>query len=74
MDVRNDCAERLQSHLIPVEELANGGYEGLSEKEKTEKVKRDFTAFIQKRAELVIKAVSLLAEGRQLSAAEIYFH
>lgn len=64
--------ERLQSHLIPIEELANGGYEGLSEKEKTEKVKRDFTAFIQKRAELATKAVSLLAEGRQLSVAEIY--
>lgn len=64
--------ERLQSHLIPIEELANGGYERLSEKEKAEKVKRDFTAFIQKRADLVIKAVNLLAEGRQLSAADIY--
>ena len=64
--------ERLQSHLIPMEELANGGYERLSEKEKIEKVKRDFDAFIQKRAELVVKAVRLLADGRQLSAGEIY--
>jgi len=66
--------ERLQSHLIPIEELANGGYERLSEKEKIEKVKCDFSAFIQKRAELVMKAVRLLAEGRQLSVAEIYLH
>ena len=66
--------ERLQSHLIPIEQLANGGYEGLSEKEKVEKIKVDFSAFLQKRAELVAKAVRLLAEGRQLSAGEIYSH
>lgn len=64
--------ERLQSHLIPIEELANGGYEKLSKDQKLEKLKRDFDAFIRKRAELVSKAVKYLAEGRQLSAAEIY--
>lgn len=64
--------ERLQSHLIPIEDLANGGYEGLSESEKVRKLKRDFDAFIHKRAELVIEAVKRLSEGRQLSAADIY--
>jgi len=64
--------ERLQSHLIPIEELANGGYENLSKDQKVEKLKRDFDAFVRKRAELVIKAVRCLEEGRQLSAAEIY--
>jgi hypothetical protein len=64
--------ERLRSHLIPIEELSNGGYEGLSDEQKGEKLKNDFTAFISCRAELVIKAVKLLADGHQLSAAEIY--
>ena len=64
--------ERLQSHLIPIKELANGGYEGLSTTEKDAKLKRDFDLFLRKRAELVIKAVILLAEGRQLSVGEIY--
>ena len=64
--------ERLESHLIPSKELANGGYEGLSGDEKREKVKNDFTTFKQKRSELVMRAVNLLIEGRQLSAAEIF--
>jgi hypothetical protein len=64
--------ERLRSHLIPIDELANGGYEGLSDEQKGEKLKNDFAAFISCRAELVIKAVKLLANGHQLSAAEIY--
>jgi hypothetical protein len=64
--------DRLQSHLIPMDELANGGYEGLTEAAKQEKLEQDFEVFIQKRAALVIDAVSRLATGRQLSAAEIY--
>jgi len=64
--------ERLQSHLIPVQELANGGYEGLSEEMKTKKLKKDFESFIHSRARLVMKAVKLLADGRQLSATELY--
>ena len=64
--------ERLQSHLIPVAELANGGYEGLSESDKVEKTKKDFDAFIRKRAELIIKAVRQLADGHQLSPAQLY--
>jgi len=64
--------ERLRSHLIPIDELANGGYEGLSDEQKGEKLKNDFAAFILCRAGLVIKAVKLLADGHQLSATEIY--
>ena len=63
--------ERLRSHLIPIHELANGGYEGLSEEQKFEKLKNDFDAFIKRRAELVLKAVRLLADGHQLNATEI---
>lgn len=64
--------ERLRSHLIPIHELANGGYEGLSEERKFEKLKNDFDAFINRRAELVLKAVRLLADGHQLNATEMY--
>lgn len=63
--------ERLESHLIPVKELGNGGYEGLSQDQKVQKLKKDFDTFIRKRADYVVKAVSLLAEGHQLSAAAI---
>ncbi|MBN2329000.1 MAG: DUF262 domain-containing protein [Candidatus Omnitrophica bacterium] len=63
--------ERLQSHLIPITELANGGYENLSEDEKRMKLTRDFDVFLRKRAELIMKAVHWLSEGRQLSAKEI---
>ncbi|MBA7535443.1 hypothetical protein ES705_27699 [subsurface metagenome] len=65
-------SERLQSHLIPIRELANGGYEGLSEEQKTEKLKNDFDEFIRRRAEIVMKAVKLLADGRRLSPVELY--
>jgi hypothetical protein len=64
--------ERLRSHLIPIDELANGGYGDLSDAEKVEKLKNDFDTFIRRRAELVMKTVGFLVEGRQLSAIQIY--
>jgi len=64
--------ERLQSHLIPIPELANGGYEGLADEEKVAKLRTDFERFLKRRAELVIKAVRLLAAGRQLSALILF--
>ena len=64
--------ERLQSHLIPIPELANGGYEGLSDEEKGEKLRMDFLQFLQRRAALVMRAAHLLAEGRQLSASTLF--
>ena len=64
--------ERLRSHLIPIDELANGGYEGISDERKVEKLRTDFAAFIRCRAQLVTKAVRLLADGHQLSAGQIY--
>jgi hypothetical protein len=64
--------ERLQSHLIPIQELANGGYADMSEEEKAEKMKKDFDLFLRKRAELIIKALKLLVDGHQLSARDLY--
>ncbi|GIK58930.1 MAG: DUF262 domain-containing protein [Chloroflexi bacterium] len=64
--------ERLQSHLIPIDELANGGYDSLSANEKSHKIRNDFALFLKRRAELVVTAVKLLTDGRQLSTQEIY--
>ena len=64
--------ERLQSHLIPIPELANGGYEGLSSAAKAEKLERDFERFLQRRSALVMRAVQVLAEGRQVTASTIF--
>ncbi len=64
--------ERLQSHLIPIRELANGGYERLADEAKNEKLKRDFGLFLQMRARLVLMAVRVLAEGRQVGVASLY--
>lgn len=64
--------ERLQSHLIPIPELANGGYEGLSSAAKAEKLERDFERFLQRRSALVMRAVRVLAKGRQVTASTIF--
>lgn len=64
--------QRLQSHLIPVNELANGGYVGLSNEQKCEKLKNDFDTFLRRRAELIIKVVNLLSNGYQLNTAKIF--
>jgi hypothetical protein len=58
---------------LPRFQLANGGgYEGLSEEAKIEKLRDDFEAFGRRRAELVHRAVTLLADGRQVSLEELY--
>lgn len=62
---------RLKSHLIPISELKNGGYIGLSEDEKVEKIKTDFQSFISKRAKYVVEAISKLTEGLDIHANDI---
>ena len=62
---------RLRSHLIPIDELKSGGYDGLSDEEKISKVKADFKRFIEKRAKYVVEAVSSLTNGREINATEI---
>ena len=64
--------DRLQSHLIPVPELANGGYEGMSDEAKNQKLAEDFRVFANRRAILVVAALQKLLEGRALSANELF--
>ena len=65
-------SERLQSHLIPIPELANGGYENLNDVDKENKLHEDFDKFLLKRAELVREGALLLAEGRQINASILF--
>ncbi|SDM65952.1 DUF262 domain-containing protein [Kriegella aquimaris] len=62
---------RLKSHLIPIEELKNGGYENLTSEMKKEKIKADFNAFIKKRGQFVIAAIEQLTKGNDISANDI---
>lgn len=63
--------QRLQSHLIPINELKAGSYEGLDENAKAEKIKNDYTAFLEKRALMISKAVEKLVEGEDVNVSEI---
>lgn len=62
---------RLNSHLIPIKELSNGGYEGLETEERIEKIQKDFDAFLDTRANYILKAIDLLTEGKQVTIESI---
>lgn len=64
---------RLKSHLIPVDELKSGGYAGLTNDCKKQKVTEDFKKFLEKRARYVASAVAVLTEGREINASEIIY-
>lgn len=57
---QEEVNRRLLSHIIPIDELANGGYEGLSAEEQKEKVISDYNKFIEKRADMILSAVNEL--------------
>ncbi len=63
--------QRLNSHLIPIEELKAGDYDGLSGKEKADKIKSDYEAFLSKRAKLISRAVEKLTAGEEVYSADI---
>lgn len=61
--------DRLHSHLIPVKELATGGGYGKGG-EGAEKLRRDFDAFLTKRAEMIMCIVEILASGKEPSISD----
>ena len=63
--------QRLNSHLIPIDELKAGGYEGMSDDEKAKKIKSDYEGFLSARAALIVRAVEKLANGEDVSVSEI---
>ena len=58
-------------HLIPINELKAGTYEGLDEKIKADKIISDYTAFLEKRAEYIEIAITKLVEGEDINVTEI---
>jgi hypothetical protein len=62
---------RLNSHLIPISELSNGGYEDLEDEERISKIASDFEKFIDKRADYILKAIDSLVQGKQITAESI---
>ena len=62
---------RLNSHLIPINELANGGYENLEEDERISKIIKDFDSFIESRAKYFLKTIELLTQGKQITVDAI---
>lgn len=64
--------DRLNSHLIPIDELRTGGYEGIpDESTRNERITSDFRAFLQKRGELMVRAAGMLADGRNPTAGQV---
>ena len=64
--------DRLDSHLIPINELRTGGYEALTVKvERTAKIKADFDSFLKQRALLIVKASARLAEGLNVTPSQL---
>lgn len=56
--------ERLGSHLIPYEELAAAGFEGVSDSDLPGRVAADYDAFLEARAALVAKEAASLCGGQ----------
>lgn len=63
--------QRLHSHLIPIEELKAGDYDGLKEEEKAFKIKKDYEEFLMKRARLISKAIQKLTEGEEIYLSDV---
>jgi len=63
--------QRLNSHLIPIEELKAGDYEELSGKVKAEKIKKDYEEFLTKRAKMISKAVGKLTQGEDIYVTDV---
>lgn len=57
---------RLNSHLIPVDELANGGYEGLSKEKRHAKISEDYDLFVQARSLRLETAARQLCQGNPI--------
>lgn len=63
--------QRLHSHLIPLEELATGGYHNLSEEERIQKIRSDYDTFLQSRANMVAKTAKLLCSGKEVDVSTV---
>lgn len=70
----NIVNQRLNSHLIPIEELKEGNYEGLNQEEKANKIKSDYENFLNKRSNFIINAVKKLTNGEDINFNDVIVH
>lgn len=66
-----EMVRRLRTHLIPVEPLSVG-YDELSGSTKSEKVIADYKVFLEKRAEIMEKAVAMACQGKALQVEALF--
>lgn len=64
--------QRLHSHLIPVSELATGGYGNLSHEDRVQKIQNDYEFFLNARAGLVATAARLLCSGSEIDVSQVF--
>ncbi len=62
---------RLHTHLVPIDEINEAIYEGLSGENKNIKIKKDFDKFLKTRAKFIYSAATLLVEGQQVSYSQV---
>lgn len=65
-------SERLRSHLISFKTLSTADYIGLQGDKLETKLSKDFDAFLQQRARLVVTAMQDLAEGNRPSLSTVW--
>lgn len=68
----NVVKNRLSTHLIPINELENGGYEGLNKDDRIEKIRTDFQTFQEERAKLIARAANALSKGEHITPESVY--
>lgn len=66
-----ELIRRLRTHLIPFEPLSVG-YDGLDGEEKSNRVKADYSVFLEKRAEIMERAVVAACNGKALQIDDLF--
>lgn len=69
---RAEIERRLLTHLVPMEELVNAGpYGALDSEPARQRVRDDFGRFLDRRAELIHRAMTVLCDGGALTQAAL---
>ena len=68
----NIVKQRLQSHLIPINELKAGDYDSMDEYTRSEKTLANYETFLSERASLILKAVEKLSAGENVNTTDIF--
>ncbi len=68
-----ELRRRLKTHLIPYEQLAVG-YEGMPDDERRSRVKNDYDAFLNARADILARAAQDTCDGKALEVNRVFEH